>query len=129
MHGYENRCKLKHVVSQIWTRQSRRHLTIPVARNQNMIDIGRAMMYLTCFVKFIRRKKLPTKPHAKETAFKAISLYHFQYHNPVCIPTRLTISDPVWERLGLRLHPHLLGRPSNLLPVLQSRGHWQEDQW
>jgi hypothetical protein len=47
---------------------------MPVAKNQNMIDIGREMMYLTRLVKLQSRKKFPTKPHANDTAFNMISL-------------------------------------------------------
>jgi hypothetical protein len=51
---------------------------MPDAKNQNIIDIGSAIMYLTFCTKFNRRKKLPMNPHAREAAFDAISLNQFQ---------------------------------------------------
>jgi hypothetical protein len=47
---------------------------MPVAKNQNIIDIGREIMYLTRFVKLQSRKKFPIKPHAKDIAFSMSSL-------------------------------------------------------
>lgn len=39
-----------------------------------MIDMGRAMIYLTLPVKFRSRKKLPVKPQARDRALSMISL-------------------------------------------------------
>lgn len=48
--------------------------TIPVARYQNMIDNGRAMIYRMRLVKFNSKAKLPRKPHANDIAFRMTSL-------------------------------------------------------
>jgi hypothetical protein len=47
---------------------------MPLEKHQNMIDNGRAMMYLAFSVKFRRRNKLPTKPKASDNAFRINSL-------------------------------------------------------
>jgi hypothetical protein len=54
--------------------QAKAILTIPVAKYQDMIDNGRAMIYLTFLVKFRRRNKFPIKPKVNENAFKINSL-------------------------------------------------------
>lgn len=41
---------------------------------QKMMDKGRATMYRTRPVKFNKRKKFPMNPHARDNAFKTISL-------------------------------------------------------
>jgi hypothetical protein len=47
---------------------------MPLEKHQNMIDNGRAMIYLAFFVKFRRRNRLPTKPKASDNTFKINSL-------------------------------------------------------
>jgi len=47
-------------------------LTIPVAKYQRIIVIGRAIIYRTRLVKLNRRKMFPTKPQTKEAAFSAM---------------------------------------------------------
>jgi len=47
-------------------------LTIPVAKYQRIIVIGRAIIYRTRLVKLNRRKMFPIKPQTKEAAFSAM---------------------------------------------------------
>lgn len=47
-------------------------LTIPVAKYQRIIVIGRAIIYRTRLVKLNRRKMFPMKPQTKEAAFSAM---------------------------------------------------------
>jgi hypothetical protein len=47
---------------------------MPVAKYQNIMDNGRAMMYLTFSVKLRSRNKLPMKPKVSDNAFRINSL-------------------------------------------------------
>ncbi len=49
-------------------------LTMTEETIQKMMDMGRAMIYLTLPVKFKSRKKLPMKPQASDKALRMISL-------------------------------------------------------
>ncbi len=48
--------------------------TMPEAMNQNKMDMGSEIIYLTRPVKLRRRKKLPAKPQARDRALRTISL-------------------------------------------------------
>lgn len=77
-----------------------------MAKNQQIMVAGRAIMYLTFFVKLQRRKKLPMKPKANEKAFRMISLWNisiisgvFAEHNSpfwVCYIHPIYVC-PVWQ--------------------------------
>ena len=47
---------------------------MPDARNHDIMDKGREMMYFTLPVKLRSRNMFPMKPHAREDALSAISL-------------------------------------------------------
>jgi hypothetical protein len=105
---------------------------MPVAMNQNMIDIGRDMMYPTRFVKLQSRKKFPIKPHTKDTAFNAISLHRLA----IVLSTTAfapTIEGPVWRHRTHQIHWAILHClvvvTSSLLPTPQLIEHWQAAQW
>lgn len=77
---------------------------MPVAKNQSMIDIGSEIMYLIRFVKLQSRKKFPPKPHAKETAFNAISLNRLTLVILIYALAPLTIEDLVCRHPAHQLH-------------------------
>lgn len=63
-------CRRAVSTSSNWDRmEGSARLTMPVARYHSKIVTGSATMYRMRWVKFIKRKKLPTKPRIRETAF------------------------------------------------------------
>lgn len=98
-------------------------LTMAVAKDQRIIEAGRAIIYRIVRVKLNKRKRFPSTPKAREVAFRpmhldTVSLGHIATREYRVIPSR--ISKQHLHRVPLRI---LLFRMNFTFPRHSQRDH------
>jgi hypothetical protein len=76
VHGHHDADELD-IPSENGFKMVQETLTMPVAKYQAIIVSGKAIIYLTLFVKFNSKAKLPKKPQPRDIAFKITSLRQY----------------------------------------------------